>query len=684
MTKLVVVLAAVVVVILVVVIVAARNMRAEDPDEFAERPADRDVPRGARGARGERDATYDRREPAARQPGRGASDTRAPAPQRRREPARETAGAGRRPAAGERGFDERGDQWAGGYDEPAPDRAVSAQPEFSGRGYDDHISGPLPAAPPGPRRRPDNRDTRAGRDSRDGRDNGWHGGPDERPERPVPAGSRQARGKRPSDSSEWDHSDWEQLSDVDYWAELASDKTLKSTAKPAASARPPRPPQRPGPDVEGETQALANRGNGHGGGPRRDLDNEPTARSRRQPARGELAGTAGRADFPGSAPGAGPRGGSQVPGMLPAPPVERAPRHSGPPSMPARPGVPGPSGLPSRAAASGPSDLSGPLNLPPNLPGPSSLPEFPELPDPPSPPPSSRATSGRMPSSQMPPSQPPSGPPPGPGPAARRGHRRPDPADDPLTSPSFPRVPADSRSYRSGRSGTPSRAPTPPQQYPAAPTEQFTNYPAAPQRQAAQYGADAGRDAGHGNPYGGYQTPPAPGGASYPAAASPAAQRPPTAGNPYGSYVTPDTGSASGSAGYGDYPAGRDNGRGNGNGYLPSAGAGDTGLTPDSYWTQQHQAPGNTGSGARGYPTNPRQTADPLAAPGHQAAYGNGYGQQDQGGYQPGGYPAASGDPDGYPPQDPYLSDRREPRGGNQPRSGNPGYGGYPGYGTGR
>jgi hypothetical protein len=672
MTKLVVVLAAVVVVILVVVIVAARNMRAEDPDEFAERPADRDVPRGARG---ERDATYDRREPATRHSGRGAGDTGAPAPQRRRE----TAPPSRRPTAAERGFNERGDQWAGGYDEPAPDRALNAQPEFSGRGYDDHISGPLPAAPPGPRRRPDNRD---GRDGRDGRDNGWHGRPDERPERPVPAGSRQARAKRPSDSAEWDHSDWEQLSDVDYWAELASDKTLKSTAKPAASARPPRPAQRSGPGVEGETQALANRGNGPGGGPRRDLDNEPTVRSRRQPARGELAGATGRADFPGSAPGAGPRGGSQVPGMLPAPPVERerAPRHSGPPSTPARPGVPGPPGLPSRGAAAGLSNLSGPLELPPNLPGPSSLPEFPELPDPPSPPPSSRMPSGRPPSSR-----PPSGLPPAPGPAAPRGHRRPDPADDPLTSPSFPRVPADSRSYRSGRSGSASRAPTPPQQYPAAPTEQFTNYPAAPQRQAAQYGADASRDASQGNSYGGYQTRPAPGADSYPAAASSASRRPPTAGNPYGSYVTPETGSGGGPSGYGDYTAGQGGSRGNGNGYLPSADAGDTGRTPDGYWTQQHQPPGGTtGSGARGYPGNSRQSADPLAAPGHQTAYGNGYGQQGQAGYQQGGYPAAPADPDGYPPQDPYLNDRREPRGENPPRSGNPGYGGYPGYGTGR
>ena len=52
MTKLVIVLAVVVVVILVVVFVAVRNMRAEDPDEFADRPQRRG---GNRGGRDDRD-----------------------------------------------------------------------------------------------------------------------------------------------------------------------------------------------------------------------------------------------------------------------------------------------------------------------------------------------------------------------------------------------------------------------------------------------------------------------------------------------------------------------------------------------------------------------------------------------------------------------------------------------------
>ena len=60
MTKLMVVLAVVVVVILVVVFVAVRNMRAEDPEEFADRPRGR---AGDRASRDDRDLRYDRRYP---------------------------------------------------------------------------------------------------------------------------------------------------------------------------------------------------------------------------------------------------------------------------------------------------------------------------------------------------------------------------------------------------------------------------------------------------------------------------------------------------------------------------------------------------------------------------------------------------------------------------------------------
>src|SRR5260370_18189015 len=65
MAKLVVVLAVVVVVILVIVIIAVRSMRAEDPEEFADRPGGRSLSR-----RGQ-DDRYERREGPPGRAGRG-------------------------------------------------------------------------------------------------------------------------------------------------------------------------------------------------------------------------------------------------------------------------------------------------------------------------------------------------------------------------------------------------------------------------------------------------------------------------------------------------------------------------------------------------------------------------------------------------------------------------------------
>ena len=60
-----------------------------------------------------------------------------------------------------------------------------------------------------------------------------------RTEAPASASTRprQARGKRSDDSANWPTTEWEKLSDVDYWAELAADKPLITTAQPAAPAR---------------------------------------------------------------------------------------------------------------------------------------------------------------------------------------------------------------------------------------------------------------------------------------------------------------------------------------------------------------------------------------------------------------------------------------------------------------
>src|SRR5579875_3463433 len=102
MTKLVLVLAVVVVVILVVVIVAVRNMRTEDPDEFAEQ---RDGRGRTRGGPDGRDLGNRRREPAGRQlarAGRGFDERQSPGRGYRRAP-----DAGDRYDA-DRGFDQRG------------------------------------------------------------------------------------------------------------------------------------------------------------------------------------------------------------------------------------------------------------------------------------------------------------------------------------------------------------------------------------------------------------------------------------------------------------------------------------------------------------------------------------------------------------------------------------------------
>src|SRR5258708_942197 len=204
MTKLVVVLAVVIVVIVVIVIIAARSMRAEDPAEFTDRPGD------------------------ARGPTR-------PAPGARRR------GGGLAPA-GARGRSR-------GYDQRMQD----------GRGYEtDRDFGPPPgpgsderrgAQPPGPQER-----RRGG------------GRTQHRPEESqAPARASQARGRRSRDSSEWDSSEWEKLSDIDYWAELASDKSLTATARPAAA---PAAQARSGADQD--TEALPVRTPAPSAPPRRD------------------------------------------------------------------------------------------------------------------------------------------------------------------------------------------------------------------------------------------------------------------------------------------------------------------------------------------------------------------------------------------------------------------------------
>ncbi len=640
MTKLVLVLAVVVVVILVVVIVAVRNMRAEDPEEFDDR---RDGRSRTRGHRDERDLRHSRRQPAERQPARAGNDRDFDEPRGR-------------------GYDADLD-----FDQPA------------GRGRDDRRRAPAPSAPEQRRRGA----------------NGTHG-PDETP---APARARQPRGRRSDDSSEWDSSEWDKLSDVDYWAELASDKPLTTTAQPAAphsTARPAAPRNgaqaRPGPDLEPETMAARSP---VPGAPRRDPVTGLPVRGPQQPADAGLAAmAAGPSDFAAApVPLSGVQD-RQRP--MTGPNGERGTHRQRPPAASAgesgvpdreRPLTPPMSESAQRSLAALTGDRSSYLSA-----GPASLP-LPAIRDVPRDRP--RVAPGDDPRT-----------------AVRdvpRDRFPVAPDDDPLTSPSFPKVPAsDSRSYHNGRSDTPAGGSRTPPPY-LAPTQQFPSYdspapqyPAAPRpapRPAAQQSppqrsgqhsapprpaaeqpaprrpGNGSGDAGRTNPHAYRPDPLAsrdpypprapsapPGAASVPP--GPAQVPPAASGNPYGSYVTPDSQQTVASS-YDGYPAMP--GAGHGQSYPPPTVPNGTGQNGNGYWQHQPAAPGHQPDpGAPSYLDNAAQVPDPRTD-GTEADYLNGYGRHGQAGYLPSGYPADQQDPAGYAPVDPYGSD---------------GYGGYPEYGA--
>jgi hypothetical protein len=576
MTKLVVVLAVVVIVILVIVIIAARSMRAEDPDEFADR-------RPSRGGRDNRDDGYERQDRHPARSGRSA-----------RPPQRQGAGTGRMAAAGSgRGFDDRRDQQRSRrYDDGMEDD----------RGYEDDRGfergaarghGERRSPQPGPQERARGTARRG-----DGR-------PPRRPEEsPEPARARPAR--RPSgDSSEWDSSEWEQLSDVDYWAELSANKPLTTTAQPAAQAA--------GPGLDRDADVPTRRTPLPPAPLRQDPETGlPVRGGRPQPAAADLpAAAAGRAGF------------------TPAPVAVNG---LGDQTRP----VPAPFAEPRSSHYTDPSSL-------PTLPG-----------------------QGRA--------QPPARP-------------RVDPDDDPLTSPSFPRIPAaDSRSYRNGRADTPPRGSSVPEPY-LAQTQQFSSYgPSAPDYPGnGSFPGNGSRDT-DATPPNGYDPltsrDPYPAQASPPPArpaAPPAPVAPAASGNPYGSYVTPD--SQATVSGYREYSGAHSRRADDDPGaYLPPALPSETPQpSANGYWPSQPPAAGAIpGSGNPGYPDDRGQYPDPLGAasqrPGNGNGYGNGYAAHDPAGYPAGypqgGYPAGPHDPAaGHAPLDPYSRD---------------GYG-YPGYGpTGR
>jgi hypothetical protein len=114
---------------------------------------------------------------------------------------------------------------------------------------DDFPSEELPAAPARPAKRPA---AKAGRP--DSRSNAAPA--------PAPSKSRsRQRGKR-DDTDDWPSSEWDKLSDEQYWAELSADKPLATMARPAQSASnaktfPAEPAAAKPPREERDTRAAA-------------------------------------------------------------------------------------------------------------------------------------------------------------------------------------------------------------------------------------------------------------------------------------------------------------------------------------------------------------------------------------------------------------------------------------------
>jgi hypothetical protein len=578
MTTIVIGLAAVVVLILVVVLLALRYLKAEDRDDFEDMPDERGPAPGSADDRGRRVA--------ARQPSRGIRPPQAAGAADPRRPAERSQRAGR-------DFDRPGRYDArdlmeerGGMDERGGQRAAAM--------YDDRRDGERSA---------------------------------QRRQESLPAvRPRPARGKRAEDDGDWPSTKWDQLSDVDYWAQVASDKPLTTTAQPAARARPARPAQ--------ARDAEARRGSRSGALPERSAAPRLPVRGARQPAPAAAAppSTAGRATE-----------------FFPAPygAVRAQPQSTG------RSGAePGLAGLGRRDG------------IPPGPPRPAAAID-----------------------------------------------------DDPLTSPSFPRIPAaDSRSYHGGRSDSPpsdSRGQAP---YAEA-TQQFATYPSPsgqfdgssgqfdsystvgrqPAEPAPGFGRTAGTTAGHASPppyrptsspdsggYGGSQggrgeqvgMPAGSGGyqaGSLPHASSslpiPAPGLAAPAGNPYGSYVGPPPSgylpsppAGSRSAGYGGHAAESAGHRESSYSQPTVPGGSAAPGGPTSGWYPEHPAPATP-------PSAYLDVSQQLPSPGIPAGgYLNGTGHAERA-----GYPARPHDPAGYAGPDPYY--------GRDPYARDPN-GGYPGYGA--
>jgi hypothetical protein len=457
------VLVAVVVLIVIIAVAALHFLRADDSDTFD------DIPEEPRRTR--RHPADPAVEPALVPAGRGRS--------RQPEPATEqwaAAGRGGRPG------DDRGPVAYRGQDGRAASRdrrdRDSRDRDSRDRDSRDRDASSRPAKP-----------ERSG-----GRANSG-----QRPA-PVPAMQGTTRPGKPARPADADSaaSDWDKLSDVDYWAELASDKPL--TPAVAASSDSSRPPRRradqngdarSAPRAETTQLPLRQRSQSRSAPAPRSADPgqteqidvraaRPGSRHGSEPATQSLAALARLADQPAAS--------SQPPGL---PSGQRSQRPANGRPLNGRPSGGGQRPAPAtdrRALPAGP------------LPGTGQRPAQPALP--------------QAPAAQI---------------SHSGGHARPPQPldDDPLTSPSFPAInTSDSRSYRTRRPSSSQGSQPPALPRPSGhgtggysePPQPYTPYPPAPDRSSS-----------------------VPNGYPVQPAASPVA-------NPYGSYVNAPGHSGSGTS----------------------------------------------------------------------------------------------------------------------------------------
>src|SRR5215831_13986954 len=304
MILLVVGLVAVIMVVLIAVFLSIRLGRGDEPDELDIRPIGSDRRRAGEEDRWrERDA---RRAPpvSARAAGRDAARGRERAARSRdyedepRRPARQEAPGYRRPAPSRSpavpvSAHARGRYDAGPEQRPVADDYSSADYPFMdfgpagghpsgelpavGYGYSDEFpSEELPSVPARAPRRPPARPDRDRPDSR-------------RKAAPAPGNGKsrsRQRGKR-DDDDDWPSTEWDELSDEQYWAELSADKPLAAMAKPSRSASTSK--ARPAADPSGAREAR----------PARMPAPAPAPPRRDLPARTERGGLGARAEDTG-------------------------------------------------------------------------------------------------------------------------------------------------------------------------------------------------------------------------------------------------------------------------------------------------------------------------------------------------------------------------------------------------